>query len=53
MLEGFKHGTARIGSQTAQEHPERIERGIFVQKEMPEYCREYDTIIANAAQGGS
>lgn len=51
MLKSFKSGTAPIGSKTAREHPERIERGIFVQKTLPEYCQEYDeTIIAKATQ---
>ena len=48
MMETYKTGTTRIGSKKKQEHPELIERGIFVQKELPEYCREYDTIIEKA-----
>ena len=31
-----------------KENPDLIERGIFVQKEMPEYCSEYNKIIEKA-----
>ncbi len=48
MMETYKTGTTRIGSKKKQENPELIERGIFAQKELPEYCREYDSIIEKA-----
>lgn len=52
MLEVFKNSTTPIGSKAKQEHPELLERGIFVQHEKPEYCREYEQIITKAQQGG-
>ena len=50
MMEYFKNNTTPIGSKAKQEHPELIERGIFVQEEKPEYCREYDKIIEKVKQ---
>jgi len=51
MMEQYKNNTTPIGSKAKQENPDLIERGIFVQKEIPEYCREYDKIIARAMKG--
>ena len=51
MMESFKQDTVRIGSKAKQKNPGLIERGIFVQKERPEYCDEYDEIIARARKG--
>ena len=48
MLQQFKDGTARIGSKAASEHPELLQRGIFVQQDKPEYCSEYEKIIEQA-----
>jgi 2-oxoglutarate ferredoxin oxidoreductase subunit beta len=48
MMEYFKDHTTPIGSKKKKEHPELIERGVFVEKEMPEYCKEYDKIIERA-----
>lgn len=48
MLESYKTGTARIGSKKKQANPQLIGRGIFVQKELSEYCREYARIISEA-----
>lgn len=48
MLEGYREGTAKAGSKKMQENPELIERGVFVKKELPEYCREYERIISKA-----
>lgn len=48
MLKWFKDNTALVGSKKIQENPELIERGIFVERELPEYCRAYDQIIARA-----
>ncbi len=50
MMEIYKKNTVRIGSKKKQENPDLLERGIFVQKELPEYCREYDNIISKARQ---
>jgi len=45
MMDRFKKNTTPIGSKAKQEKPELIERGIFVQKDIPEYCSEYEKII--------
>jgi len=51
MLERYKKITTPIGSKAKKENPDLIERGIFVQKEMPEYCKEYDKVIEMAMKG--
>lgn len=48
MLEYYKENTTSIGSKKKQERPDLIERGIFVQKDIPEYCSEYNKIIERA-----
>ncbi len=53
MVRWFKDNTAPVGSKKKQENPDLIERGIFVQEEKPEYCREYDKIVARAMKAGS
>jgi len=50
MMKRFKDNTTPIGSKAKQENPELIERGIFVQKELPEYCNEYEKIIQRASE---
>lgn len=52
MMRLFKEGTTPVGSKRKQENPDLIERGIFVQKEQPEYCSQYDSILQKA-QGRS
>jgi 2-oxoglutarate/2-oxoacid ferredoxin oxidoreductase subunit beta len=51
MLKGYKDNTTSIGSKAKKENPDLIERGIFVQEELPEYCTEYDKIITRAQKG--
>ena len=51
MIKWFKDHTTVIGSKAKQENPELIERGIFVQKEGPEYCEEYQKIVDRAMGG--
>jgi 2-oxoglutarate ferredoxin oxidoreductase subunit beta len=51
MVKFFKQNTTPAGSKAKQENPNLIERGIFVQKDVPEYCSEYDKIIAYAMKG--
>lgn len=51
MMESYKENTTPIGSKAKKENPDLIERGIFIQKEMPEYCSEYDKIIERAMKG--
>lgn len=48
MMEYFKNNTTSLGSKAKQEHPELIERGVFVCKDIPEYCSEYEKIIQRA-----
>jgi len=48
MLEEYKNNTVPIGSKLLIENPALIQRGIFKQEEMPEYCREYDKVIERA-----
>lgn len=51
MMEDYKNNTTPIGSKAKKENPDLIERGVFVEKEMPEYCSEYDKIIERAMKG--
>ncbi len=51
MMKRMKAMTTPVGSKAKQENPELIERGIFVQTDKPEYCREYDRIIDRAMGG--
>ena len=51
MMEHYKDITVPIGSSKKKDNPDLIERGIFVQEEAPEYCREYDKIIEQAMKG--
>jgi len=48
MVEYLKNTTTRIGSKAKEENPDLIERGIFVEKDLPEYCKEYEKIIEKA-----
>ncbi len=48
MVKFFRDFTTPIGSKAKQENPNLIERGIFVRKDLPEYCREYEKIIETA-----
>ncbi len=48
MLKVFKDCTTPIGSEKKKDNPALVERGIFVEKEMPEYCKAYDEVIARA-----
>ena len=51
MLSSYRDGTTPIGSKAKEENPSLIERGVFVEMERPEYCREYDRIIESAGGG--
>ena len=50
-MENLKTRTTPIGSKAKQENPSLIERGIFVKKELPEYCAEYQRIVERAMKG--
>jgi len=51
MIQYFKDHTTSIGSKAKKENPDLLERGIFVQKEMPEYCSEYAKVVEKAMKG--
>ncbi len=51
MMNWYKKNTTPIGSKAKQDNPDLIERGVFVEKEMAEYCSEYDKIIERAMKG--
>jgi len=51
LMEFYKNNTTPIGSDAKKENPDLVERGIFVEKELPEYCNEYDKIIDRAKKG--
>ena len=51
MIAHFKKSTTPIGSKAKKENPDLIERGIFLQKENPEYCAEYDKMVQRAMKG--
>jgi len=53
MMEWMKDVTTPVGSKAKEENPDLIERGIFVQKELPEYCSEYNKVIERAMKGRS
>ncbi len=52
MMVAMKEMTTPIGSKAKKENPDLIERGIFVQKNLPVYNKEYDKIIERARAAG-
>ena len=50
MLELQKTNTAKLGSKALEKNPDLMPRGIFVDMEKPEYCAEYEKIIAFATK---
>jgi 2-oxoglutarate ferredoxin oxidoreductase subunit beta len=51
MMKRFKEYTTPIGSKAKAQNPDLIERGIFVQEEAPEYCKEYEKVVEKAMKG--
>lgn len=51
MLKHMQKITTPLGSKAKEENPELIERGVFVRKQLPEYCAAYDTVIQRAREG--
>ncbi len=51
MLKHMQKITTPLGSKAKEENPELIERGVFVRKQLPEYCAAYDTVIRRAREG--
>ena len=52
MINWFKDNTTSIGSKAKQENPALIERGIFVDREAPEYCESYSQLMSRVQEGG-
>jgi 2-oxoglutarate ferredoxin oxidoreductase subunit beta len=48
LLEYYRDNTAPLGSKKLEENQNLIPRGIFVERERPEYCEEYQNVIALA-----
>jgi len=53
MLRSFKENTVPAGSEKKKEHPHLLERGVFVDRDLPEYRAEYEKIIKRASGGDS
>jgi len=51
MLNYMSKITTPADSIAREDNPNLIERGIFIRKELPEYCSAYDTIIQRAKEG--
>ena len=50
VLKLMRDGTAPLGSEALAQNPGLIPRGIFVDREEPEYCESYETIIQAAKE---
>ena len=48
MLETYRRQTVALGSKAAEEAPDKIRRGIFVETERPEYAAEYEKMVQKA-----
>ena len=48
MINNYRDTTVPIGSAKKKENPELIERGIFVEKNLPEYCQAYAELVERA-----
>ena len=53
MVNWFKKNTTPIGSKAKSKNPDLIERGIFVQDERAEYCKQYEQIVTKAMKGSN
>lgn len=51
MMKLMQGRTVPKDSKAAEEHPEMIQRGIFVEKDVPEYCDQYARVIETARKG--
>ena len=49
MLRSFKENTAKIGSKALEENPSLTARGVFVEKDAPEYGESYAQLCERAA----
>ena len=50
MMKYYKDNTTPVGSKAKAENPDLIERGIFVEKDLPEYCSQYEMVIQKAME---
>jgi 2-oxoglutarate ferredoxin oxidoreductase subunit beta len=48
MMRWFKDNTVPQGSKKLEADPHLIERGILLEKDLPEYCQEYNQVIERA-----
>ncbi len=48
MMGWYKDHTVPVGSKNLEEDPGLIERGVMWEKELPEYCQEYEKVIERA-----
>ena len=48
MLNMFRDNTAPLGSDALAAHPSLTPRGVFVDRDEPEYCESYESIIRKA-----
>ncbi|MFO8049757.1 MAG: 2-oxoacid:ferredoxin oxidoreductase subunit beta [Desulfosudaceae bacterium] len=48
MMTFFKENTIPVNREESDDDTGKIRRGLFTSKELPEYCQEYDRIIARA-----
>lgn len=48
MVKHYKNQTTQIGSKKKEQNPDLIEIGLFLEKDQPEYCNEYDKVIEKA-----
>ena len=46
MLEEFKKGTAPLGSKKLEGDEDLLPRGVFVEREVPEYCDSYRKMLS-------
>ncbi|MEA2060797.1 MAG: 2-oxoacid:ferredoxin oxidoreductase subunit beta [Thermodesulfobacteriota bacterium] len=53
MMDWYRINTAKLGSKALEENSDLIPRGIFVEKDTPEYCSEYEKIIQRATRGSA
>ena len=50
MMNSYKRGTVSIGSKKKTEHPELIERGIFLEVERPENSSSYTALVKKSQE---
>ncbi len=51
MMKNYKKNTTPVGSKAKKENPDLIERGVIIEKDIPEYCNEYANILEKITEG--